>query len=431
VVTGWQSLASVPRRWLAALFGACALFAGGMALFSSDALHRLWGYYAVGAYLLAAVVLLAWRSARSVDLALLAALAGGLIAPLALLAHNEKWQPEVWVIGRAARLLVGHGTPYESQVVLATTHNPNLFNPYLPVMAVFGLPRALLGQGLLTDPRVWFGACFVILFATALAAAGAHDVVRWTALVTASPVIAFSLTVGGTDVPVLALVCLGLALLWQRPRALEAGLVFGIAAATKATAWPALVVAGIMLAVRDGGRAPSCSRWAWPTPGRRRPARCPATCWPTPGTPGTSPRCCCSPRPGSASRSGWCCPRRGPCRPPPGGSSSASPSCSLWRPPLGSVTFCTRSGCWPGSSPRIWAPGPFPAPSRCSPARRPPASTHPAPGRHAPGRHAPGRHVRGRHVRGGVAFQPPGSGVSGPTKAAESAQMLVLAVMPP
>jgi Glycosyltransferase family 87 len=255
VVAGWQTPASVPRRWLAALFGACALFAGGMALFSSDALHRLWGYYAVGAYLLAAVLPLAWRSARSVDLALLAALAGGLVAPLALLAHNEQWQPEVWVIARAARLLVGHGTPYEGQAVLATTHNPNLFNPYLPVMAVFGLPRALLGAGLLTDPRVWFGACFVVLFATALAAAGAHDVGRWTALVTASPVIAFSLTVGGTDVPVLALVCLGLALLWRRPRALAAGLVLGVAAATKATAWPALVVAGILLAVRDGARA--------------------------------------------------------------------------------------------------------------------------------------------------------------------------------
>ncbi len=255
VAAGWQTVASLPRRWLAALFGACTLFAGGMALFSSDALHRLWGEYAVGAYLLAAVVLLAWRSARSVDLALLAALAGGLIAPLVPLADNDHWQPEVWVIARAGRLLVGHGTPYEGPAVLAVTHNPNLYNPYLPVMAVFGLPRALLGQGLLTDPRVWFGVGFAVLFAAALAAAGAGDVVRWTALVTASPVIAFSLTVGGTDVPVLALVCLGLALLWHRPRVLAAGLVLGIAAATKATAWPALAVAGIVLAVRDGWRA--------------------------------------------------------------------------------------------------------------------------------------------------------------------------------
>ena len=78
---------------------------------------------------------------------------------------------------------------------------------------------------------------------------------RWTVLVTATPVIAFSLTVGGTDVPVLALICLGLALFWRRPQPLLAGLVLGIAAATKATAWPALVVAATMLLVRDGRRA--------------------------------------------------------------------------------------------------------------------------------------------------------------------------------
>ena len=38
---------------------------------------------------------------------------------------------------------------------------------------------------------------------------------------------------------------------------MAAGLVLGIAAATKATAWPALVVAGTMLAVRDGWRVTS------------------------------------------------------------------------------------------------------------------------------------------------------------------------------
>jgi hypothetical protein len=121
-------------------------------------------------------------------------------------------------------------------------------------MAIFGIPRALFGPGLLTDPRVWFTVGFVAVFAAALAVAGARDVLRWTALVTATPVIAFSLTVGGTDVPVLALLCLGLALLWRRPQPLVAGLVLGVAAATKATAWPALIVAATMLLVRDGYR---------------------------------------------------------------------------------------------------------------------------------------------------------------------------------
>ena len=251
---GWQSPVTIPRRWLAALFVGCTLFAIAMGVFSSNGLHRLWGLFAAGAYVLAAAVVLAWRSARSVDLALILSIGGALIAPLAVLAEQGRWQPEVGVIARGARLMVHHGSPYLSDAVVHATHDPNLYNPYLPVMAIFGIPRAVFGPGLLTDPRVWFCLGFVVLFAAALAVAGARDVVRWTVLVTATPVIAFSLTVGGTDVPVLALICLGLALLWQHPRPLLAGVVLGIAAATKATAWPALVVAGTMVLVRDGRR---------------------------------------------------------------------------------------------------------------------------------------------------------------------------------
>jgi hypothetical protein len=252
---GWQSPVSIPRGWLAAIFAGCALFAAGMGVFSSDSLHRLWGLFAAAAYALAAAAVLAWRSSRGVDLALAIALGGALIAPLCVLAQQGQWQPEVGVIARGARLLVQHGTPYESNAVVSASHNPNIYNPYLPAMAIFGLPRALLGPGLITDPRIWFCLGFITLFTAALASAGARDVVRWTVLVTATPVIAFSLTVGGTDVPVLALLCLGLALLWRRPQPLLAGLVLGVAAATKATAWPALIVAATMLVVRDGWRS--------------------------------------------------------------------------------------------------------------------------------------------------------------------------------
>jgi Glycosyltransferase family 87 len=73
--------------------------------------------------------------------------------------------------------------------------------------------------------------------------------------VTASPLIAFSLSVGGTDVPVLACLCLGMALLWREPHPLLAGLALGVAAAMKATAWPALLIAVVLVAVRDGRRA--------------------------------------------------------------------------------------------------------------------------------------------------------------------------------
>jgi hypothetical protein len=237
------------------MFAACALFAAGMGVFSTDSLHRLWGLFAAIAYVLAAAVVLAWKSSRAVDLALILGVGGALIAPLSLLAEQGRWQPEVAVIARGARLLVQHGSPYESQAVISASHDPNIYNPYLPVMAIFGLPRALLGPGFITDPRIWFTLGFVAVFAAALAVAKARDVWRWTALVTATPVIAFSLTVGGTDVPVLALLCLGLALLWRRPEPVLAGLVLGVAAATKATAWPALIVAATMLLVRDGRNA--------------------------------------------------------------------------------------------------------------------------------------------------------------------------------
>jgi len=161
----------------------------------------------------------------------------------------------VRVINTSAAMLVHKGTPYIGPAALATAHSPNVFDPYLPAMTLFGMPRALLGFSVLTDPRIWFGLGFLVVFGAALAAVGARDVVRWIVLVAASPLIAFSLTVGGTDVPVLACLCLGLALLWRQPHPVPAGLALGVAAAMKATAWPALLIAAVLLAARDGKRA--------------------------------------------------------------------------------------------------------------------------------------------------------------------------------
>ena len=159
------------------------------------------------------------------------------------------------MIDHSAAMLLHRGTPYPGPAMIAAAHSPNIFDPYLPALTAFGIPRVLLGFSPATDPRIWFAAGFVVAFAAALAVAGARDVVRWTALVTASPLIAFSLAVGGTDMPVLACMCLGFALLWRRPRPVLAGLALGAAAAMKATAWPALVVAVVLLVARDGRRA--------------------------------------------------------------------------------------------------------------------------------------------------------------------------------
>ena len=250
----WPSPAAVPRLWLTVGLAGSAAFAIALAMVTVWQAHRLWGIFAGISYLLAAMFVLVWKS-RGRDVALVISLAGALVTPMWLMAGHGLQQPEVEVIEKSAAMLVHRGTPYPGLAMLATTHNPNVFDPYLPALTAFGIPRVLLGFSAATDPRIWFAAGFVVVFAAALALAGARDVVRYTALVTASPVIAFSLAVGGTDVPVLACLCLGFALLWRRPRPMLAGLALGAAAAMKATAWPALAVAAVLLLARDGRRA--------------------------------------------------------------------------------------------------------------------------------------------------------------------------------
>jgi hypothetical protein len=244
--------------WLAAGLAVCALFGGGVALFSADPLHRLWGTSAGIAYALAAVVILAWRSRETtgVDIALAILAGGAILVPLLWMVWTGHGEPEVGVVANSATTLIKHGTPYKSAKVLATTTNPNLYNPYLPLMAAFGVPQALFGHGPLTDPRVWFGLVFLVVFAFALRVAGAKDSFRWALLLTVSPIIAFELCVGGTDVPMVAFLCLGFALLWRpgRSNAVAGGLALGVASSMKATAWPALAIAFALLYVRDGRR---------------------------------------------------------------------------------------------------------------------------------------------------------------------------------
>jgi Glycosyltransferase family 87 len=247
----WQSPVDIPWLGMTIAFAGCAVFAIAMALVTKFELHRLWAIFAACSYLLAAMAVVVWK-ARGVDLALIVSFVGALVIPLSLMAARQMEQPEVSVIDKSAAMLIHHGTPYLGPAALAAAHNPNIFDPYLPLMTAFGLPHALFGFSALTDPRIWFGLGFLGAFAGALAASGVKDVIRWTALITASPVIAFSLSVGGTDVPVLAFQCLGLALLWRRPRIVLAGMALGAAAAMKATAWPALMVAAVLLLVRDG-----------------------------------------------------------------------------------------------------------------------------------------------------------------------------------
>jgi hypothetical protein len=249
----WLSPAAMRRRWLAAIFAVSAVYAWLVVVVSSDSVHRTWGAMAAGGYAVALIAVLAWKS-HGRDVALLVSFIGGLLAPMCWLIAHGLEQPEVGVVAESGAMLIRHGTPYASTAVLAATTNPNAYNPYLPVMSLFGVPHALADSPF-TDPRIWFGLVFLVVFWLALRRAGAHDPARWTLLVTACPVIAFTLATGGDDVPIVGFLCLAFAYLWPESEPVKAGIALGIASAMKATVWPALAVAIALIAVRDGKRA--------------------------------------------------------------------------------------------------------------------------------------------------------------------------------
>jgi hypothetical protein len=215
-----------------------------------------WATWAVGAYAVAALA--AWRLDR-VGLPLVVAFAFGLVAPTVWLVLRVPATPDVVVVTQAARLLIHHGSPYLPTTQLATVTS---YNPYLPAMTIFGLPRAVGLPGLLGDTRPWLvGVTLVLLGTSFWIVARQRETVRGTRLVAlwcavfavGSPILALSLAVGITDGPIIALVCLALACIARSPRlTLPAGVAVGVACAMKFTAWPALPVIAAMLWARDG-----------------------------------------------------------------------------------------------------------------------------------------------------------------------------------
>jgi Glycosyltransferase family 87 len=168
--------------------------------------------------------------------------------------------PEVQVISRSAGLLLQHGTPYLPAGDLTYWLS---YNPYLPVMALFGLPRALGANGIFGDPRLWLTITSIALIWAAFTVAAPHrrcvgcrrGVLLSTVFFAASPVIAFPLAVGITDPPVIALLLLTLALIARPSGLFRAAAALGVACAMKATAWPAVPVFAAMLAARDAARS--------------------------------------------------------------------------------------------------------------------------------------------------------------------------------
>ena len=251
-----------------------AAFAAALGLFSGQPIERCWGTWAAAGYIAAAVILTVARrrAARSPATAAahLVALACAVAAPLAWQAWaglpSRVGEGSLTVVADAGSLLLRHGTPY---LPAGSLTRVLAYDPYEPLMAVFGLPHAaaegdggvMAGWG--GDPRLWLllagtaGIYLAFRIPCARTDAGAAGrargrALRDTAFALASPVISLQVATGGTDVPVIALLCLSLALAANAPRG--AAVTTGIACALKATAWPAFPVLAAMLAARQDSR---------------------------------------------------------------------------------------------------------------------------------------------------------------------------------
>ncbi|MEU6039334.1 glycosyltransferase 87 family protein [Actinomadura sp. NPDC047616] len=229
----------------ALVYGASAVFAAVTAAVTHLGPHRVWGTIAAVAYGLGAV-LAARRGGGGPAVPALVA-GGAVLVPLAVLVATGHAQPEVGVVHRSGAHLLEHGTPYLPPSELAGG-GYEAYNPYLPGMALLGVPHELAG----VDARLVFAGVFVALLAASARLLGGGRA-RPLLVLAASPLVALPMTVGGDDLPVIGLVCAGLALA-VRDRPGAAGLALGAAATLKATAWPALLVCLALPATRGGAR---------------------------------------------------------------------------------------------------------------------------------------------------------------------------------
>jgi len=252
---------SAARSWLPGRRAVTIWFAiftvyAGAEIFTKHA-DGTWGAWACGGYAVATVLLLVTKNWLA---PLTAAIVGAFLAPLVwmILKVPDTSTAEVVVINRSADYLVKHGTPYLPASLITDWQH---YNPYLPLMELFGLPREAGFPELLGDPRIWTSLVTVVALtaAFALMVPGAgqdrrRQVAVLTAISVASPLIGFQLTVGVTDPPIIALICLTLALA-ARGRFLGAALVLAVACATKPTAWAVVPVLAVMTWVGASHRA--------------------------------------------------------------------------------------------------------------------------------------------------------------------------------
>ena len=268
-----------PETADAALYALSAVFAGLTIALSTIALYRQWADIAIGPYAAAAAasLLIARRRRKSRlrgarALVFGAVLLGATLVPLSLEvvwhaeSHSSLYvQPEVSVVQQAAYRATRGEDPYQLVVgrhdrfLLNTPGLPTYENffPYLPLMIVFGLPSTTKEPLQLSDARIFFSLVTLLVAGGALAMSKAskESRVRSLQVLAVLPTAALPLATGGDDMPIVALLLLGLVLAQHRKPG-WAGLVLGTVCAMKLTAWPLAILALFAARAKDGTRAP-------------------------------------------------------------------------------------------------------------------------------------------------------------------------------
>ncbi len=246
------------------LYTVAAVFAIVLGWTSTQPAQWQWGYLAAGPYAviaIAAFILGRWvvRRQHFVRMLLLGlVVVGAVLVPLGLEAHWRHAQPEVGVIERSGQLLSNGQDPYRAydkggRVINELPGRPAFesFFPYFPLMGAFGLPSAATHESKgLTDARIVMTLMTLIAsgFALALLRLSKEQKLRVAQVLIALPTGALFLSTGGDDMPILALLLLGVAALQRRQTKLT-GISLGLAAAMKLTAWPMAV--GALLVTRN------------------------------------------------------------------------------------------------------------------------------------------------------------------------------------
>jgi hypothetical protein len=272
-----------PEQRDTVVYACGAVFALATFRLSAIELYRQWAEIAIGPYVIAALIsaMTVRRARRRSERGHLSharvaiflfVIAGATFLPLTLEVFLQTQtggtthvQPEVLVVERAGKQVAAGKDPYPAVVVNHPTGQTaaelrgqpsyDQYDPYGPLMSLFGIPSSWHVPPRFLDARVYFSLVSLLLVALALALCRGSYEPRILALqgMTILPTAALPMATGGDDLPVAAVLLLAMILLHRR-RALGAGMVLGFAAGLKFTAWPLVLLSLAVARDRDGRR---------------------------------------------------------------------------------------------------------------------------------------------------------------------------------